>query len=152
MSRIEQFHDAVRKHGSIDAALEHVFPGGPTTSTPWRSAGGLKSDFSEPYRSARQEAIRKVLQAPPELHEVDPRELNSSQPSVTRSGVKHYLSDDQWHLTGQTFADRNNVGNRYPTIYRRARDQNNIILSGHHRAVAALMRGRPLQARIVEGP
>lgn len=152
MSRLESFHDAVRKHGSVDAALEHVFPGGSTTNAPWPSAGGLKSDMAPEYRAARSEAIAKVLQAPPELVDVDPRTLSKNQPSVTRAGVQHYLSNPQFHETGETFADQGNSGNRYPTVYRRARDQSNIILSGHHRAMAALMRGQALKARIVEGP
>jgi hypothetical protein len=151
MSRVDDFHDAVRKHGGEQQALDRLIPGG-TTTTPWQPAGWLKRELTQPELGARQEAVAKVLKAPPELVDVDPRRLRSSQPAVTRDGVSHYLNSRQWEMTGATYADQHNVGNQYPTVYRRSRDSEQVLLSGHHRATAALMRGEPLRARMVEGP
>lgn len=101
-----------------------------------------------------QEAVDKNLKNPPELRDVDPRTLQSTQPQVTRAGVRHYASGE-YEKSGTTFADQGNAGNRFPVVYARAREgsdvADHIILSGHHRAVAALINGRPLRARVVEG-
>lgn len=150
MSRVESFHNAVARHGGHQQALDALIPGD-TVSTPWGPAGWLRRELQQPELGERQQMVRKVLSTPPELHDVDPRNLRATQPSVTRAGVSHYLSSQQWEHTGQTFADQGNVGNRYPVVYRRARDGQDILLSGHHRAAAALMRGTPLRTRIVEG-
>jgi hypothetical protein len=63
---------------------------------------------------------------------------------VTRSGVEYY-SGQEYDRTGETFADNEKAGNRFPVVYSR-NDGTNIILSGHHRATAALLQGRPLRA------
>lgn len=151
MSRLESFHDAVRRHGGEQPALDHLIPG-MTSSTPFPAAGYLKREKTGPGLQAYREAVRKTLQAPPELHDVDPMTLRSTQPAVTRGGVQHYLSNRQWEATGETYADQDNVGNKYPTVYRRSRDGAHLLISGHHRATVALMRAEPVRARIVEGP
>jgi hypothetical protein len=85
-----------------------------------------------------------VHRTPPELVDIDPRTLSASQPMVTRSGVEYY-SGQEYDRTGETFADNEKAGNRFPVVYSR-NDGTNIILSGHHRATAALLQGRPLRA------
>lgn len=151
MSRLDDFHDAVNRHGSAEAALDHLIPSG-TTSVPFRSAGYLKTERSGPGLAAHREAVAKGVHAPADLVQVDPRLLQSTQPGVTRAGVAHYLNDRQWESGGATYADQGNAGNAYPTVYRRSRDNAHLLLGGHHRATAALMRGETLPARVIEGP
>lgn len=139
--------------------LDHLFPEGALiTSAPWPMA---HRDKGRPDYD--QERVNHALRTPPRLQEVDPRDLRSTQRSVTRAGV-HYYTGSEYHETGRTFestADpsRNPEGNRFPLIYRREAsptsydpEPQNMILSGHHRAAAALVKGEPLRAIIVEGP
>jgi hypothetical protein len=149
--RIDDFYGAVERHGGTHEALRAVFRDHPTTPTPWGAAGYLKSEKTGPGLAAHRELIRKELEQPPNLVDVDPRELHATQPSIIREATAHYLGA-QWRAGGETFADKGNPGNRNPVVYRRARDGAHLILSGHHRATAALMRGKPLKARLVEGP
>ena len=53
--------------------------------------------------------------------------------------------------TGRTAADPHSVGNKYPTVYVRPSGQWDI-LSGHHRATAALLKGEALRARVIRQP
>lgn len=85
-----------------------------------------------------------VHESPPQLVDVDPRTLSATQSMVTRGGVEHYASGE-YDRTGETFADKEKAGNRYPVVYSRD-DGTNLLLSGHHRATAALLQGRPLRA------
>jgi hypothetical protein len=148
MGRIDEFYNAAARHGSSEEALRRLIPGS-QTQTPFPRAGQRKGQHSYD-----EEAVHKVLRNPPELRDVDPRTLHSTQPAITRAGVKHYLSGE-YEKSGTTFADQGNVGNRFPVVYRRSRegtDQvDDILLSGHHRATAALIKGQPLRARVVEG-
>ena len=99
-------------------------------------------------------AVREALSRPvdqQELVDVDPRELSGSQSGVTRSGVKYYMGD-HYSKTGKTYADEYNPGNAHPVVYDRNDGSERILLSGHHRAVAALLKGTPLPARRVQGP
>lgn len=148
MSRLEEFHNAAARHGSADAALDALIPSG-QTSTPFPRAGQRKD-----RQMVDQETVAKHLKNPPVLTDVDPRTLQSTQPAITRGGVKHYLSGE-YERTGATYADQGNAGNRYPVVYARSREGtstvDNILLSGHHRAAAALIKGQPVRARVVEG-
>jgi hypothetical protein len=89
--------------------------------------------------------------------EVDPRRLSATQPSATTSGISHYLSPD-YQRTGQTFADtiqglgHHTAGNRIPVVYQTDDGRESVLMSGHHRAYAALLQGRPLMAKVVTGP
>jgi hypothetical protein len=135
-----------------------MFPeGAAKTTTPWPRAGRYKD--VQDYDQAR---VNEVLTRPPRLQDVDPRSLHSTQPYVTRSGVDYY-SSPAYHRTGQTYEQTRgggaNVGNAFPVVYRReahpravSQEAQNVLLSGHHRAAAALAEGRPLRAQIVEGP
>lgn len=148
MSRIDEFHNAASRHGSADAALDALIPGG-STQAPFPRAGQRKD-----RHMYDQEAVNKHLSNPPELQDVDPRTLHSTQPAITRAGVRHYLSGE-YEKSGTTYADQGNVGNRFPVVYRRSREgtdvADDLLLSGHHRATAALIKGQPLRARVVEG-
>lgn len=145
MSRAEQFY------GAND--INRMFPdGAPTTVVPWDRAGRRK-DREDYDRGALHAELSKPVDERA-LHDVDPRYLHAYQPGITRGGVQHYLTDE-YHLSGRTFADHEMVGNQHPVIYRRAgldgAATQNMILSGHHRAAVALLRGDPLRARVVEG-
>lgn len=121
--------------------LDACFKGAPRIIVPWRSAGRLKSEPRTP--AAR---IEHILTAPPRLHEVDPRVLFASQPWVLRAHAAYYLTGE-WELTGRTSADMHSSANRYPTVAERRGQL--IIVTGHHRSLAALIEGRPVLARIV---
>jgi len=73
---------------------------------------------------------------------------------VTRSGVEHYMQGD-YERTGQTYADAHQAGNRFPVIYNRHNEATgtteSLILSGHHRATKALLRGEQLRSIVVSG-
>lgn len=156
MSRNEEFHQSLKAHkfygkDDIDAMFHD---GAPKRPVPWEQASRRKD--REDYDKG---AVAAELKKPPsetQLHEVDPRDLHAYQPEVVRGGVKHYMGT-QFHQTGETFADQGKAYNAHPVVYRReglepGMATQNIILSGHHRAAAALLQGRPLQARVVNGP
>lgn len=129
-----------RAWGSNDR--DTLFPdGAPKTSAPWPAMGRRKD-----VKDYDHEAVREMLKNPPELTPVDPRTLHATQPSITRHGVGHYLSGAEG-----TFADHGNPGNEHPVVYHRE-DGQSLLLSGHHRAAAAMLKGEPLMARQIHGP
>ena len=89
-----------------------------------------------------------------ELTELDPRSLMSGQPSITHQGLRYYMGDE-YEKTGRTFADHG-AGNAFPVVYESTHPHfgwpERTILSGHHRATAALLRGEPLRAVHVKAP
>lgn len=135
-----------RLYGAGD--LDALFNGNPTTAVPFpRAARSIKRmDYDK-------NLVNEVLRNPEHHHmqDVDPRLLHATQPSVTRAGVSHYLSD-HYERTGETYADMDNAGNRRPIVYHRVDDDQYILLSGHHRGTAKLLRGEPLQAIVIHGP
>lgn len=124
-----------------------LFGDGPLTSGPWQQAGRRKD-----LRDFDPALVQAVVNAPEHHHmqDVDPRILRATQGSLIRPGLRHYLGD-RYERTGETYADMHLAGNRRPIVYRRE-DGQHLILSGHHRAAAALLQGRPLQAVVVSGP
>jgi hypothetical protein len=120
--------------------LDACFKGAPRIIVPWPSAGRRKSEPRVPV------AIENILTGPPRLHEVDPRTLFASQPWVLRSHAAYYLTGE-WELTGRTSADMHSSANRYPTFAERRGQL--VIVTGHHRSLAALIEGRPVLARVV---
>lgn len=125
-----------------------MFNDHPTTTSPFPSAGRLKS-----HQDYDPNIVREALQHP-EKHEtvpMDPRTLRSTQPSVTREGVKHYMQGGDYERTKETFGDKGNPGNTRPVVYTRS-DGQNLLLSGHHRAAAALLQGQQFNALHLEGP
>jgi len=140
----EQTH-AERLYGSHD--LEGMFGNHPKTTTPWPRASRRK-DVQDYDKDLVRRTLETPLRGAHDLYEVDPRHLHASQPWITHQGVAHYMKGD-YEKTGRTFADQHDVGNQYPFVY--SRHGQHVLLSGHHRAAAALLQGRSLRARYVEG-
>lgn len=138
-----QFDQVKKAYGSGDP--ESLFKGHVVTTAPWPRAGRLKSGAHHD-----KELIRSTLSKPPVLEDVDPRALHSTQPNILREHVSYYMGKN-YEQTGRTAADPHTVGNKYPTVYVRPNDQWDI-LSGHHRAAVALLRGEPLRARVIRQP
>lgn len=138
-----------RRWGSKD--LETVFPNdAPKAIVPLPAAA--RSKKRESYdKDLVTQRLTSAMTGPEDLKEYDPRTLHATQPMVTRAGVAHYLNTDQFEQHGETFADRGNVGNRHPFVYERE-DGQNLLLSGHHRGIAAILKGENLRARSVKGP
>lgn len=148
MSRSEEFavsSRGARAHGTGD--LDALFPdNAPTTTVPF-------PHFNK-KRGYDRSKVREALASPAsekDLVEVDPRTLRGSQPAITRGGVDYYMGR-QYQETGRTFADQGNAGNRHPVVYDREDGSERILLAGHHRAAAALLKGEPLRTRRVQGP
>lgn len=126
-------------YGAGDAAK--MFGGAPKTMTPWPSAGRTKSN----PRGYDPNLVQKALSNPaPHMAEMDPRNLHATQPWVTQAGVSHYMGPE-YERTGRTFADQHEEGNRFPVVYTDPQGRNKL-LSGHHRASAALLQGKQLRA------
>lgn len=138
-----QFERVHRAHGAKN--LEELFGESPVTPTPWPRAGQLKR-----RASFDQGVVNEALTGPRELTRVDPRALHSTQPGITRQGVDYYMGTE-YEETGKTFADQGDPGNRYPVVYDRE-DGQSLILSGHHRGAAALLRGEEFDAIRTQGP
>ena len=131
-----------RAQGSND--LESLFPDqAPTTAMPMDVAARRKGGPG--YDAARVKAA--LGQKDPHLDEVDPSTLTATQPGLTRAGVAHYLSHGQF----SAYSDEPSAGNTHPVVYNRD-DGTNLLLSGHHRAAAALLAGTSLKALRVQGP
>lgn len=132
---------AVHGAGSTDA----LFKGAPKTITPWPSAGRTKSN----PRGYNPEKVNAAL-ANPQAHmrHVDPRDLHATQPWVTQEGVSYYMGHE-YRETGRTFADQSVASNKFPVVYSDAQGRNRL-LSGHHRATAALLRGEQFHVIHVE--
>jgi GNAT superfamily N-acetyltransferase len=120
-----------------------LFNGNPVASTPFAPAG--RSVKRQDYDKER---VRDALLHPDKYptQPVDPRNLRSTQPMVTRAGVQHYMRNP-----GSLYADQHNAGNARPMVYRRE-DGQDLLLSGHHRGVSSLLKAEPLHAVVVEGP
>lgn len=137
-----RFERVFRAQGSQDPSV--LFGDAPVTPTPWPRAARDKR------RPSFDEGLVEAAVRSPHLRDVDPSALHSTQPGITRQGVDYYMGS-RYEQTGETFADKAEPGNRYPVVYARE-DGQNLILSGHHRAAAALLSGRQLRANLVEGP
>lgn len=122
-----------------------LFGASPSTTAPWPPAPRWKSRPAVYDKTA----MANMLMRPPQLQEFDPRNLHSSQRGVTLPGVTYYLGNE-YERTGETYADKSDIGNKYPIVYRN-RQGMNVVVSGHHRAAAALLQGRPLRARFLTG-
>jgi len=96
------------------------------------------------------DVVRTALRGVPRLADIDPRSLTATQTWVRWDGVDHYLRPT-YRETGRTFADRHSVINRFPFVYRRP-DGTHLVLAGHHRSAAALVRAEPVRAIVVDEP
>lgn len=123
--------------------IEALFPkgSGPVTPAPWpraRRSKKLKDYDANAVSAARREG---------KLEEIDPRDLRSTQPSVTAPGVRHYMNGD-----AGLYSDADKSSNQYPIVYERTGPDGvveRMLLSGHHRATAALLKGEKLKGVIV---
>ena len=137
------FEGAHRLHGAGDT--DALFKGAPKVPTAWPSAGKTKAN----PRGYDPNLVQAALKAPEQhMQAMDPRHLHATQPWVTRAGVEYYQGSE-YRETGRTFADMSEAGNRYPVVYRDTQGRNKL-LSGHHRATAALLRGEQFHALLVE--
>jgi|SRR5580765_4617294 len=134
---------AHRLYGAGD--VDTLFKGATKVITPWPTASRSKLHIG--YDQSR---VEEALSNPSKrnVREMDPRDLHASQPWVTRAGTSYYMGDD-YRTTGKTFADMHSAVNRQPLVYTDARGQNRL-LSGHHRATAALLRGEQFRAIHIE--
>lgn len=122
--------------------IDALFKGHPATVAPFRRAGGRKD-----RQNYDQSRVQATLRHPnPPMESFNPRDLHITQGNVTRAGVQHYLSGAEG-----TYADSQQAGNKHPVVYKRE-DGRNLLLSGTHRATAALLRGKQVRAVVVEGP
>lgn len=132
-------------YGSKD--MERLFPRQiPKTGAPFPS--GRRSKAEPKYDQA---AVTAELNREPRTVDFDPRVLSAGQPHVTRAGVEHYMGG-KFEQTGETFADQHNVGNQFPFVVSKRGGTEHLIISGHHRATAALLQGRKLTTRWIEQP
>jgi len=132
-----------RMYGCDD--LDAVFGDTDMALCPWERAGRLKK--GDPILESNTDA---VLDSPIWLSLVDPRRLWASQPWVLRTHAAYYRTGE-WERTGVTSADRHVEANRFPVIVPDRLDRL-IIRTGHHRALAALIEGRPLLCRLATAP
>jgi hypothetical protein len=122
--------------------LDAVFDRQDRTVVPWGRAG-----YTRDERRRLPRLARSTLVGPPQLADIDSTSVYASQTFVVRHHVAYYLTGN-WHRTGRTAADQDQVENRYPLIYLDRRNRH-VLLGGHHRAMAALIEGRPLRARVL---
>jgi hypothetical protein len=138
----EDFRTAHEVYGTRD--MGRMFPTEVGfTGAPWPKAGRQKHT-----PAFDQELVTRELSGPPNLQEFDPRNLHATQPRVLSEHVGYYMDQPTYSQTGRTARDQDNVGNQYPFVYQDRRGRN-LLLAGHHRATAALLRGEPLRARTV---
>jgi len=132
------------KDGPLAADPDELFHGAARQIVPWPQRSRRKHEPS--YDT---ELVAAVLDGPQHLVPVDPAGLRASQPYVTRAGVAYYLSG-AYELSGETYADHHDRANRFPLIWLAPNGQQ-VILTGHHRSAAAMLRGDPVWARVVGG-
>jgi hypothetical protein len=79
---------------------------------------------------------------------IDPAKLAATQAAVAKPAVEFYLGD-RYTMTGDTYQGHLSSRNRLPLIY--LRDDSALILAGHHRATAAPIQNRDLEAIVISG-
>lgn len=129
-----------RRTGSIPPEREQYrYITHPKTTVPWDRA--QKGSFDK-------ELVERTIAKPrnEDIEEFDPRLLSANQPHILSAGVRHYMTNEPG-----LFADKENAGNQLPFVYVKKDTGQGIILAGHHRAAAALLRGGTLRARTVKG-
>lgn len=121
----------------------------PTTGVPFPKQARTSNRLAYFNQAAIEQGVKDR-----HLAELDPRSLMSGQPSITHQGMRYYMGDE-YEKTGRTFADHG-AGNAIPVIYESTHPDfgwpERTILSGHHRATAALLRGSPLLAVHIKAP
>jgi hypothetical protein len=80
------------------------------------------------------------------IESVDPRGLVATQPSITHQALSHYLGEG-YPERGELFDRSRDASNDAPIVVHFQRGR--YLLSGHHRATAALLTGQHFPARVV---
>lgn len=143
----EQIHSKLGSH--FGKGIDSVFPGGSlVTTNPFPRARRSKSD---PKFYDADHVSRELAKPTSKMVSIDTRTLVSTQNGITRPGVNYYLGT-KYARTGTTYADQGHRGNQFPVVYHKKSTGEMIILSGNHRATAALVSGKPLKARLIESP
>lgn len=155
---------AIDKHRNPDLAAATASRSLTGSALVHPGMGMLRSDLggqskAPPHTTYRQdlvsEAVRGIVRGSIHPEEIDPVHLQQTQSGVKREGVRHYVHNMDYWRGGKPFADQNQAGNRIPIIYERTHSQGHrerFILSGHHRAAAAVAMGVPLMAHVVQAP
>lgn len=78
------------------------------------------------------------------IHDIDPRNLVGTQDGLQSGALSHYLGDN-YREHGELFDKSRGEDNDHPVVVGFMR--RNFLMTGHHRAAAALLKGEPLQAR-----
>ena len=121
---------------------DELFHGAARQLVPWQRRSRLKHQ-----PAYDRDLVAAALDGPQHPEPVDPHGLSASQPYVTGAGVVYYLSG-AYELSGETYADHHERANRFPLIWLAPNGQQ-VILPGHHRSAAALLRRAPVWARLV---
>jgi len=120
--------------------LEAAFRRWDRIPAPW-STGTTKAE-----RRHRVDAAPALLTGRPTVADIDPLVLTATQPWVLAQHVEYYLTG-AWEQNGITSADPHRIANRYPLVQHLGDAW--ILHGGHHRALAAIITGRPLRARVL---
>lgn len=139
-SRVNQLHGS----GNLDKISANAAAPG---VVPWPTATASKK---KPLYD--KNVVTGALSQPKSEKDVrpqDPRQLHATQTGLTRGGVEYYMGDE-YSKTGRTYADQDNLGNTRPVVYHKS-DGRSLLLSGHHRAGAALLQGGQFNAQHVFG-
>lgn len=132
----DQFARVSRMYGKGDVSA--AFGEADIETTPWPSAARLK-DGSQ----WDQEMINEAVRQPGETQMIDPRYLHATQPRIVRTHAQRYMDNpDSAPATPE-------ASNQRVYVYERA-DGRRDLLTGHHRALRALLRGEPLQAVVIK--
>lgn len=121
----------------------------------WKQRYGQapRVDLPLPEVGLSSDDVRQVQKSRPNYTDVDPRKLSGTQPHVFPHIVEYYATDKTYDRTGETYADQDSSANRTPIVLHTqdgSGQERWILVSGHHRAVAALIRGVDLEASLVE--
>lgn len=144
--RTTPYHRTHRLFGQGHTAM---FGGNPTASVFGSASVVINSLRNVNGHDPIKETLIGMARGERNPEEIDPRFLLKTQPSVTSSGVRYYMEDPKYLKTGETYADKSNIGNRFPVIYEHSDRGQRFILSGHHRAAAAIGLGQPLPALVI---
>ena len=146
--------EEMRRHRDTFAkGVKSVFPDGASDVAPVPFQAAATVDGEDLIDQA---VVDNYLSQPVRLSNFDPRSLYATEPTVTRQGVEHYLEKsggrprDSYAMTGALYGDADEAGNQHPVIYRNPQTEELVIVSGHHRAAAALVEGRNLSGIFVD--
>jgi hypothetical protein len=140
--------EAPRRYwGTQDPAL--LFNGASVTTIPLKQA-----PFAKGYDTA---LVREAVSYYPRATAIawlDPRALLATQPGIQRPALMHYLgrSYDLWGMPFESVSRTNRIPLVYTYNHPISEVIQHMVLVGHHRTCAALLRGELLMTRQVYGP